>query len=121
MKILNSSFFNATSNIGCFFDELPKEGKKFILLLLSYQLNFVNKDMLVYYYRAAKNIQLSFKIPGTKLLLPTSDSSRTKLIKTKIISMAESFKIQLELKNILISKYQSQLLEISYNKILWEN
>ena len=49
--------------------ELTDIGKEFVILLVSYELNFANKK-LDYYFRVAKRVQQLFHIQGWKLLLP---------------------------------------------------
>jgi len=100
--------------------EIPDSGKKFIILLLSFQLNFADKFKKAYYFRNAISIKNSFKVPGHLLLLPSKSSPSKGFIINEILYYVHSFIYLLESKKVLISSYQSNLLEKAYNSFLWE-
>lgn len=99
--------------------ELTLAGREFVLLLVSYELNFEIKK-LDYYFRVAKKVQHLFYIPGWKLLLPDTKLNTKKLVRRKILDLGIMVKSEIENKNLVISTIQAHFLNKSYSNFLWE-
>ena len=112
-------YFNGYRNRNTSMTELSIAGKEFVLLLVSYELNFEIKK-LDYYYRVAKKVQQIFYIPGWKLLLPGIHGYTKRSIKFNILVLALQFKSELDRKLVLISTIQAHFLNKAYNSLLCE-
>ena len=115
-----ASYFPSNNNTFVTIEMLPEKAKLFIIVLVSYQLNMVDKYLLNYYYNSAINLKTSFQIPGYMLILPNDKMRSKNDFKKRIKSLAQSFRAMLELEECSISLHQSKLLELAYTKFLWE-
>ena len=103
------------------FYEIPDSGRKFIVLLLSYQLNFVNQYKKSYYYRNAIALKNSLKVPSSSLLLPKFvPQIGSGYLTNEILFYAQSFAFLLSSHKFTISPYQAKILERAFNSFLWE-
>lgn len=118
-KIIPNNYFTATQGTSTTGTGLPAAAKEFVILLLSYELNY-QPQKLDYYYRTAKRLQQLFQIPGWQLLLPTTKTFSTKTLRKKIILKANQFKSDIQKGTIQISLTQAASLNKAYKNFLWE-
>lgn len=116
---ITNQYFSGQRKRNTFYDELSINGKEFILLLISYELNFEAKK-IDYYFRLAKKLQLSFHIPGWLLHLPDPTVYVKKNVRNKIIRLAIIFKNELETEQASISSNQAFFLNNAYKNFIWE-
>ena len=117
-KITNEYFTGSCIN-NTYYVDLTKTGKRFLILLLSYELNF-EIQKLDYYFRIAKRLQNLFHIPGWKLLLPNTNLNNRRSLRGKIIEAANLFKSDISKEKVIISLTQAGLLNKAYNNFLWD-
>ena len=117
-KITNEYFIGSFIKNTRYVD-LTKTGKKFLILLLSYELNFEVRK-LDYYFRIAKRLQNLFHIPGWKLLLPNTKLDTRRSLREKIIESANLFKADISKGKVIISLTQAEFLNKAYKNFLWD-
>lgn len=118
-EIITNSFFLGSQTTPIRYFELSERKKEFVILLLSYELNF-QPNKLDYYFRTAKRLQFLFQIPGWKLLLPNSKEFTKSEIRKNIIELANEFKSDIHKKKFSISLLQASALNKAYKNFLWE-
>ncbi len=118
VKVTNQ-YFSGKRKRNTYYDELTKTGEEYVILLISYELNFEVKK-IDYYFRLAKKLQHSFHIPGWKLHLPNPKNFDKKFVRNKIITLAISFKSELDKEQASISVTQAFVLNNAYKNFLWE-
>ena len=114
---IQNTYFKGAGEKNIHYNELTPRGKKFVLWLVSYELNF-EPLKIDYYYLPAKKIQTLFHVPGWILLLPNELITK-KTFRKKILTLAHTFNTELQ-HNKLLSRYQAHLLNKAYNNFLWE-
>lgn len=100
------------------YKELNLTGKRFILWLISYELNF-DYAKIDYYFRNAKNLQMLFDLPGWMLLLPNAQGITKDILKKNLINQAIAFKGEQNKQSITLSSLQAHTLNCAYKKFLW--
>jgi hypothetical protein len=119
-QFIENSFFTGSKNNLTTFNDLTEDAKMFLLILVSYQLNF-EPNKLDYYFRKAKKIQNLFKIPGWILILPNVKIGNTKKsLRLSIKDLAINFRLEIQNKTVNISYSQAQALNNAYKNFLWE-
>ena len=116
---ITNQYYSGQRKRNTFYDELSKNGQEFILLLISFELNFEPKK-IDYYFRSAKKLQNTFHIPGWRLCLPDSNVYLKKIVRNKIIRLSIIFKNELEKEQTSISSIQAFFLNNTYKNFLWE-
>ena len=117
--LIKPIYFSGSRNRNTTITELSIVGREFVLLLVSYELNFEIKK-LDYYFRVAKKVEQLFHIPGWKLILPDVHGYTKISIRRKILKLAILFKSELDGNLFTISKIQANFLNKAYNSLLWE-
>ena len=117
--IIPNTYFSSSCGSSSTVTKLPNNSRKFIILLLSYELNYRPQKM-DYYYRSAKKLQQMFHIPGWQLLLPNEKSFSIISLRKKIILSANKFKSDIQKGRIQISHTQAAALNKAYKIFLWE-
>ena len=115
---VQNDYFFGSGNKNITYRELNLIGKRFILWLISYELNF-DYSKIDYYYRMVKMLQILFDLPGWILLLPNAEGIRKELLKKHVIHQANAFNVELIKQNIKLSTMQAHALTSAYKKFLW--
>lgn len=116
---IQNTYFKGAGSRNTQYLELSILGKKFLLNLVSYELNFTPKK-IDYYYLGAKKLQTLFHIPGWILLLPTTNYLTKNHFRTKIIAQANEFNSEMIHEIVRISTFQAHALNKAYKNFLWE-
>jgi hypothetical protein len=115
------TLFPSYNNYETKFSDIPEgAGKRFIILLLSFVLNFTDKYKRPYYFRNAMALKNAFNVPGHLLILPIKWAPSKLFLINEILFYVRSFSYLLQTHSFSISSHQSILLEKIYNAFLWE-